>query len=88
MGSSGTTGFLIAAPSGNGYVGFVTIGQVNQAVKSVDCIWKGVRHSVPTFHIKGLNQTYFALGLPDTAVSPTNPPFTLRDAQGKNVGRA
>ena len=87
VGGVGTTGFQISAPSGHGYVGFVTIGQVNKAVKTVDCLWKGVHQTVPTFRIKGLNQTYFAVGVPDTSVNPTNPSCTLLDAQGKNVGR-
>ena len=86
-GQSATTGFLIPAPSGHGYVGFVTIGQVNKKVASVNCLWRGKHQTVPTFHLPGLIQTYFAIGVPDTSSSPTNPACTLLNAQGKDVGR-
>lgn len=85
-GGVSTTGYTIDAPSGHGSVGWVTIGQVSPSVKSVDCVWKGVHYSTPTFQLPGLTQTYFALGLPGTQGTDHSSAIKLRDAQGKEIG--
>ncbi|MCZ4101886.1 hypothetical protein G3I60_06625 [Streptomyces sp. SID13666] len=87
-GGVSTTGYTIDAPSGHGSVGWVTIGQVSPSVKSVDCVWKGVHYSTPTFRLPGLTQTYFALGLPGTQGTDHSSEIKLRDAQGKEIGTA
>ena len=80
-----TSGFTIYSPSGHGAVGTVTVGQVNKAVKSVDCTRKGKHYTGSTFQPPGLRQTYFALGLADTSAGATLSECKLLDAHGADI---
>ena len=80
-----TTGYTILPPTGHVPVGTVTVGQVNKAVKSVDCTWKGKHYTGSTFQPPGLRQTYFALGLADTSAGATLSECKLLDAHGADI---